>query len=39
MTVIGFNAKSLKYGANSMIYDDLQGHKWSTPTEDLPVEP
>lgn len=39
LTVLGFEAKSLKNGANSMIYDDLMGHKWSTPAEDLPVEP
>ena len=39
MTVIGFNAISLKYGVNSIIFDDLTAHKWSTPAEDLPTEP
>ena len=29
LTVLGYNAKSLKFGANSMIYDDLESHKWS----------
>lgn len=28
LTVLGFDAKSLKFGANAMIYDDLQAHKW-----------
>jgi hypothetical protein len=26
---LGFDAKSLKFGANSMIYDQLQVNKWS----------
>ncbi len=29
MTVIGYNAKSLKNGANSMIHSDLGGHSWN----------
>ena len=29
LTVLGYDAKSLKFGANSMIYDDLLGHKWA----------
>lgn len=29
LTVLGFDAKSLKFGANSMIYDQLQANKWS----------
>jgi hypothetical protein len=29
LTVLGYDAKSLKYGANNMIYDDLTGHKWT----------
>ena len=28
LTVLGYDAKSLKFGSNSMIYDDLLGHKW-----------
>ena len=37
LNVIGYNAVSLKFGANSMIYTDLSGHKFVTPTTDLPV--
>ncbi len=33
LTVLGYNPKSLKFGANSMIYDDLTGHKWSASME------
>jgi rhodanese-related sulfurtransferase len=29
LKVIGYDAKSLKFGANGMIYDELEGHKWS----------
>jgi len=29
LTVIGYDAKSLKFGANGMIYDALASHKWS----------
>ena len=29
LTNLGYNAKSLKFGVNSIIYDDLIGHKWS----------
>lgn len=28
LTVLGYDAKSLIFGANSMIYDDLLEHKW-----------
>ena len=28
LTVLGYDAKSLKFGSNAMIYDDLTGHKW-----------
>ena len=28
LTVLGYDAKSLKFGVNSIIYDDLTGHKW-----------
>ncbi len=36
--VLGYDAYSLKFGANGMIYDNLESHKWSTPGTDLPVE-
>lgn len=29
LRVLGYNAKSLLFGANGMIYDDLPSHKWS----------
>lgn len=29
LRLLGYDAKSLVYGANSMIYDELTGHKWS----------
>ena len=29
LTVLGYDAKVLKFGVNSIIYDDLMGHKWS----------
>jgi rhodanese-related sulfurtransferase len=31
LTVLGYNVKSIKYGANSMVYDRLPSHKWSFP--------
>ena len=37
LTVLGYNATSLKNGVNSMIYDDLQAHKWTTLTFDYHV--
>ena len=36
LTVLGYDAKSLKNGANSMIYDELTSHKFAPPAEDLP---
>lgn len=37
LTVLGYNAKSLKFGVNGMIYSELQGHKYAPPSVDLPV--
>ncbi|MEN8137803.1 MAG: rhodanese-like domain-containing protein [Bacteroidota bacterium] len=37
LNVIGYNAVSLKFGTNGMIYDSLESHKFVTPTTDLPV--
>ncbi len=39
LTVLGFDAASLKFGANSMIYPNLESHQFVTPTVDLPVFP
>jgi rhodanese-related sulfurtransferase len=38
LTALGYDATSLKNGANSMIYDELQGHKWVAITSDFPME-
>jgi len=37
LNVLGYNALSLAYGANSMIYPALQGHKFVAPTVDYEV--
>lgn len=37
LTVLGYDAKSLKFGSNSMIYSTLESHKFVQPTVDLPV--
>ena len=29
LRILGYNAKSLKFGANGMIYDDMTKSKWS----------
>ncbi len=29
LRLIGYDAKSLLFGANGMIYDELESHKWS----------
>lgn len=31
LQVLGYDAKSLKFGVNSMIWDELAGHKWPKP--------
>jgi rhodanese-related sulfurtransferase len=38
LNVIGYNAKSLKFGANGMIYTVLESHQFVTPSVDLPIE-
>ncbi|MFY0686495.1 MAG: hypothetical protein JXQ90_04980 [Cyclobacteriaceae bacterium] len=37
LTVLGYDAKSLKFGTNGMIYSELESHKFSPPSVDLPV--
>jgi rhodanese-related sulfurtransferase len=37
LSVLGYNTASLKFGANGMIYDDLESHKFATPAVDLPL--
>ena len=37
LTVLGYDATSLKNGANAMIYSELQGHTWAPPTVNYPV--
>jgi rhodanese-related sulfurtransferase len=29
LTVLGFDSTSLKFGVNSLIYDELEGHQWT----------
>jgi rhodanese-related sulfurtransferase len=31
LTVLGYDVKSIKFGVNSMIWDELTGHKWPKP--------
>lgn len=33
LTVLGYDAVSLKFGSNAMIYDNLEGHKWTVPAD------
>lgn len=37
LNVVGYNAVSLKFGSNNMIYPTLESHKFVTPTVDLPL--
>ncbi len=37
LNVIGYDAVSLKFGSNNMIYPSLESHKFVTPTTDLPL--
>ena len=37
LNVIGYNATSLKFGCNGMIYSALESHKYAPPSVDLPV--
>lgn len=37
LNVLGYDALSLKFGANSMIYTDLESHQFVTPTVDLEI--
>ena len=39
LTALGYDATSLKNGANSMIYSELQAHNWVALTADFPMEP
>ncbi len=34
LAVLGYDVKSIKFGANAMIWDEMSGHKWSKPYED-----
>jgi rhodanese-related sulfurtransferase len=37
LTVLGYDASSLRYGVNSMIYSQLEGHQFVLPSVNLPV--
>jgi len=39
LTVLGYDAYSLKFGANGMIYSNLESHKYTEPTVDYPLVP
>jgi len=40
LTVLGYDAKSLAYGANGMIYSDLEAsHQYTLPAVDYPIVP
>jgi rhodanese-related sulfurtransferase len=39
LKVLGYDAKSLLFGANGMIYENLEGHKWSdSETQNFSLE-
>jgi rhodanese-related sulfurtransferase len=39
LVVLGYQAQTITYGANAMIYSDLEAeHKYTLPTEELPYE-
>lgn len=37
LSVLGYNAASLKFGTNGMIYDNLETHQYTVPAVDLPL--
>lgn len=37
LTVLGYDATSLKFGANGMIYSNLESHQYTPPAEDYPL--
>ncbi len=37
--ILGYDAKSLLFGTNGMIYSNLESHKYTVPTTDYPVVP
>lgn len=37
LRVLGYDAKSLKFGANGMIYDNMPASQWQTPTSSYDV--
>lgn len=39
LQILGYDAKSLLFGSNGMIYDILESHKYTVPTTDYPVVP
>ena len=38
LTALGYDATSLKFGANSLIYAALEAHKWAALSSDFPME-
>jgi len=39
LTILGYDAKIIKFGLNGMIYSNLYSHKYTLPTTDYPVVP
>jgi rhodanese-related sulfurtransferase len=39
MYILGYNAKSLLFGTNGMIYGTMESHKYTVPTMNYPVVP
>lgn len=37
LTILGYDAYNLQYGVNGMIYDYLEDHRWTAPTQDFPL--
>jgi hypothetical protein len=37
--ILGYDATSLKFGANSMIYSNLLSHNWELQGNNFPVVP
>lgn len=37
LTVLGYDAASLKFGANGMIFSNLESHQYTVPADDYPL--
>ena len=39
LNILGYDAKSLKFGSNALFHDDLSAHVWNGTTNGYPLEP